>query len=187
MGSQPAARSPLLRRASIVMTDSLRLGSLRYAAAASSAEQFCLWSIRLWWRAFPELQVAWGDFLHGFRVCGVSAAVESCHRFCAVVLASGDAGGGIACLHFPLVLPKEEQLLAALGAGASGHLACVERALREVVSPEVANTAAPFAVRFAQILAEGGLKWQGPPSSWDIARAKRVELERMPMGSAQIH
>lgn len=169
------------------MNDSLQPGELRYAAAASSAEQFSLWSLRLWWRAFPELQVAWGDFLHGFRVCGVSAAVESCHRFCALVLASGDAGGGVACLHFPLILPKEEQLLAALGAAAAGHTACVERALRGVVSPDVAGKAAPVAVRYAQILAEGGLKWQGPPSSWDIARAKRADLERMPMVSAQIH
>ncbi len=39
---------------------------LRLTSSATRAEQFSLWALRLWWCAFPELEVGWREFLHGF-------------------------------------------------------------------------------------------------------------------------
>lgn len=149
---------------------------LRLASSASQAEQFSLWAMRLWWRAFPELQAAWPDFLHGFRVCGVPAAVESCHRFCSVVLATGMCGVEIGCVHFPRILPAEERLLEALSAARDADASRVEAILREVVPPSAAHVATPLALRYAQILTGAGLSWQ-QPSMRDGAPLRREAVE----------
>jgi hypothetical protein len=134
-------------------------GRLRYAAAASRAEQFSIWALRLWWRAFPELHCGWADFLHGFRVLGVLPAVESCHRFCSVVLVPAGRESGLACLHFPLILAREEQLLAALSAASEGDSALSQRILSTFISPSAARVGAQHAAHYAQILSSAGLQW----------------------------
>jgi hypothetical protein len=133
--------------------------NLRFAASATRAEQFSIWAFRLWWEAFPDLPNAWGDFLHGFRVCGIPLAVESCHRFCSIVLATGACGTGLACLHSPHIAPTEEQLLAVFAAGNGGDLVRVEGLLRTMVPNRAARIAAPLAIQYAQILTHGGLYW----------------------------
>lgn len=141
------------------MIQSCARESLRLVSCASRAEQFSIWALRIWWRAFPELQAGWGDFLHGFRVCGVQPAIESCHRFCSIVLGTSARGSSIACVHFPHILAAEERLLAVLAAGQSGDVARVEELLREFVPPATARVAATQAARFAQVLANAGLDW----------------------------
>jgi hypothetical protein len=145
--------------------------SLRFAASATRAEQFSIWALRLWWEAFPDLPGAWSDFLHGFRVCGVQTAVESCHRFCSIVLATGACGTGVACLHAPHIAPTEEQLLAALAAADRGDVARVEGLLRTMVPNTAARIAAPLAVHYAQILTTAGLSW---PRSPDVLCSERL-------------
>jgi hypothetical protein len=132
-------------------------GKLRYAASATRAEQFSIWALRLWRRAFPELDRGWSGFLHGFQVLGVLPAVESCHRFCSVVLARSEAC--VACQHFPLILADEEQLLAALRAASEGDTSLSERMLSRFVSPPAARVGAQHAARYAQILSDAGLQW----------------------------
>jgi hypothetical protein len=146
-------------------------GNLRLASTASRAEQFSLWALRLWWQAFPELQLAWGEWLHGFRVCGVSSAVEACHRFCAITLSAAGCGSGIACIHFPRILSTEEQILAALAGGATGEPWVVEASLRTFAPAAAARSAAPLAVDYARILVNAGLEWPGAPSSQIALRA----------------
>ena len=158
--------------------------NLRRVTSATRAEQFAIWSLRLWWRAFPELQCAWPELLHGFRVCHVPTAVESCHRFCSTVLVIAGCGSGVACLHFPRIAATEEQLLTTLAAGASGDQQRVERVLRTFVPANVAVVAAPHALQYSQILASAGMEWPQPGripavtgvASDMVANAQRAEL-----------
>jgi hypothetical protein len=143
------------------LIDSVSGENLRLASRASRAEQFSLWAMRLWWRAFPELETGWGDFLHGFRVCGVQGAVEPCHRFCAIVLSAAGCGAGVACIHFPRILSTEEQLLSALEAGTTGEHWVVEATLRTFAPASAARAAAPLVVDYAHILANAGISWPG--------------------------
>jgi hypothetical protein len=157
------------------LIDSVSGENLRLASRASRAEQFSLWALRLWWRAFPELETGWSDFLHGFRVCGVQGAVEPCHRFCAIMLSAAGCGSGVACIHFPRILPTEEQLLSALEAGTTGEHWVVEATLRTFAPATAARAAAPFIVDYAQILAQAGISWPGnarPAQSALRARAQ---------------
>jgi hypothetical protein len=147
-------------------------GSLRLATHASRAEQFSLWAVRLWWRAFPELETGWGDFLRGFRVCGVPCAVEPCHRICSVMLSAAGCGSGVACIHFPRILQTEEQLLTALAAGTTGETWVVEASLRTIAPAAAARSAAPLVVDYAQILANAGLTWPGAQPSHAVLRAR---------------
>lgn len=148
--------------------------TLRPTEGSTQAEQFSLWAFRLWWSAFPELQLAWGDFLHGFRVCGVLPAAESCHRFCSIVLATAGGGSGVACLNCPYILPTEDQLLSALVVAGSADVSNVERALRKLIPPTAARVAAPLAVRYTQALADAGFKWPTPPIFVDRSGAHSV-------------
>lgn len=72
--------------------------------------------MRLWWRAFPELDLAWPDLVAGFRSCGVAAALESCHRFCSIALGAARCGDHACCLHCPEISPTGEKLLEARSA-----------------------------------------------------------------------
>lgn len=176
-----------------VTTDRAPKPDLRFAAAASRAEQFSVWAMRLWWRSYPELQASWGEFLHGFRVCGVAPAVESCHRFCSIALAAGGRGTGLACLHFPLILPGEELLLSALALGQEGDLGRIENTLRTLIPPSAARIAAPNVVRYAQILADAGLSWTtAKPASASsieprVVRAEIAAYERVTVTSGRVH
>jgi hypothetical protein len=149
---------------------------LRYAVAATRAEQFSIWALRLWWRSFPELHNGWADFLHGFRVLGVVPAVESCHRFCSVVLAAGGRDPGLACPHFPLILDREERLLAAFSAASEGDLVLSERVLSTFTSPSMARTGAQHAERYVQILSSAGLEWPACEPASQRAMLKDVPL-----------
>lgn len=131
----------------------------RLAASATRAEQFSIWAMRLWWRGFPELDAIWPDFVHGFRVCGVLPAIESCHRFCSIALAASGHGCGIGCLHCPQIAPREERLLEALGAANGGNHDLVENLLRNSVPASAARLMAPHAVHFARALNDAGLLW----------------------------
>src|SRR5262245_56151634 len=122
--------------------------AIRSAACASRTEQFLIWAMRLWWRAFPELDLAWGDLVIGFRHCGVPAAIESCHRFCSIALVAADRAGGIGCLHCPFISRAEEDLLEALSLASCGDVEAAEIPLRRLMSARAARHAAPHAVRF---------------------------------------
>lgn len=141
--------------------------------------------MRLWWRAFPELHCGWADFLHGFRVLGVLPAVESCHRFCSVVLTSACRDTGLACLHFPLILEREERFLAALSFAGEGEVIVSERILSTFVSPSAARVAAQYAARYAQILTSAGLQW--PPRAPVPPRALFHNSEGAPLYSERLH
>ncbi len=172
------------------MSDRSPRPELRFAAAATRAEQFSIWALRLWWRSYPELQTGWGEFLHGFRVCGVAPAVESCHRFCAIALAAGGRGTGLACLHFPLILPTEELLLAALASGIEGDTYRTEAILRTLVPASAVRIAAPLVVRYAQILGDAGLAWPlvtATPVGAGLARIDHSAYERVSLISERLH
>jgi hypothetical protein len=160
---------------------------MRFAASATRAEQFSIWALRLWWRAFPELDAAWADFLHGFRVCGVPSAVESCHRFCSIVLAAAGCGSGIACLHFPHIAPAEEQLLSLLAAGTAGEAGRVERLLRKVVPPAAARLASSHAVHYAQILNNAGLHWPHQLPASGASCTARLASDRVLLFPERLH
>jgi hypothetical protein len=145
--------------------------NLRLVARATRAEQFSLWAMRLWWHVSPELQFGWSELLHGFGGCGVSSAVEPCHRFCSLILGAGGCGPRIACIHFPRILPIEEQLLGALAVGTTGEPWVVEASLRTFLPAAVARSAAPLAVDYARILSNAGLDWPGAPTSHVALRA----------------
>lgn len=134
---------------------------LRFAEAATPAEQFSVWAMRLWWSAFPELDAAWPDLVRGFRVCTSPAALEPFHRFCSVTLSAAGCGAGIACLRCPRITLLEDRLLESLAAAAAGD-ADVEMVLRTVLPASAARLAAPHAIRFAQLIAEAGLGWPQP-------------------------
>jgi hypothetical protein len=133
--------------------------TFRLLASATRAEQFSTWALRTWWRSFPELQLGWSDLMHGFRVCGVQPALESCHRFCSIVLTIAGGGQGLACPHFARIVPMEERLLGALAMAETGEPDFVESLLLDVVPTAAARLAAPQAIRYARVLASAGLEW----------------------------
>lgn len=165
------------------LIDSPEGDNLRLASSATRAEQFSLWALRLWWRAFPELETGWREFLHGFRVCGVPDAVEPCHRFCALMLSGAGCGSGIACIHFPRILATEEQLLAALAAGTTGEPWAAEASLRQFAPATAARAASVLVVDYAQILANAGLSWPGTESASRVLRAR----EAVCVASGRLH
>lgn len=132
---------------------------------ATSAEQFSIWAMRLWWSGFPELDSAWPDLVRGFRACSIPSALEACHRFCSVTLSAAGCGGGIACLYCPRITTVEEALLESLGAAASSNYLDVETYLRRVMPDSAARLAAPHAMRFARNLTGTGLHWPEAPMS----------------------
>lgn len=158
----------------------------RLAAAASRAEQFSIWAMRLWWCGFPEIDSVWPDFAQGFRACGVAPALESCHRICSIALATAGCGNGIACLHCPHIAPAEEQLLAALVAANSGESDRSEMLFRQFLPATAARLVAPQAVHYAQILTHAGLLW---PPSIAIERAHRAlnGLHSSALSSDRLH
>ncbi|MGC4111401.1 MAG: hypothetical protein QM747_13455 [Nocardioides sp.] len=132
---------------------------LRVAAEATRGEQFSLWALRMWWRAFPKVDAVWPELVHGFRACGIPAALESCHRLCTVLLATGGCGAALGCPACPGITPGEEILLDVLRAAASGEEGRVILRLRRFAPAAVARLAAPHAIRFARALAAAGLDW----------------------------
>lgn len=156
---------------------------LRLAENATPAEQFSVWSLRLWWSAFPELDAAWPDLVRGFRLCAVPAALEACHRFCSVALSAAGCGAGVACLHCPRISAVEDRLLEALAAAASDR-ADTEMILRQVMPASAARLAAPHAARFARALAQAGLDW---PRSPRAAESPISHATRFPAGVPTVH
>jgi hypothetical protein len=132
---------------------------------ATSAEQFSIWAMRLWWSGFPELDAAWPDLVRGFRACSVPSALEACHRFCTVTLSAAGCGDGIACLYCPRIATVEEALLASRSTAASSNYLDVESHLRRIMPDSAARLAAPHAMRFARHLDGAGLRWPVPAVS----------------------
>jgi hypothetical protein len=159
---------------------------LPLAATASRAEQFSLWAMRLWWQGFPEIDAVWGDLVRGFRVCGVSTALEPWHRFCSLMLATGGAGHAIACIYYPRVMPGETLLLDALATAARGSVELLEAHLRAVTPPTVARLAAPHACRFATALTEARLDW--PTSNYPQRHSQYAAVASVPtLASNRLH
>ena len=165
-------------------TESIQRGALRLAISATRAEQFSIWAMRLWWRSFPQLDSGWSDFLHGFRVCGVAPAVESCHRFCSIALAASACGSGIACVHYPRIVPMEEQLLSVFSVANLGESDRVESLLRGLLPETSVRTAAPLVIHYAQILEHAGMQWPHRPIAPYAGRARRVSVMA---GSERLH
>ncbi|HTU66199.1 MAG TPA: hypothetical protein VMF52_09625 [Steroidobacteraceae bacterium] len=153
---------------------------LRATSDASRGEQFSLWALRTWWQAFPEVDAAWPELVRGFRACQVPLALESCHRLCSVLLASGGCGAALGCPCCPGITPGEEILLDVLRAAAGGEESRVLLRLRRFAPAAMARLAAPHAIRFARQLHAAGLSWPNvSPDSCHVMRLVPTNTDRL--------
>jgi hypothetical protein len=145
------------------------VGTLRFA------EQFAVWTVRVWAAGHRGSEEAWGLLRDGFAKAEAagSDAMAALADFMTLVVLGRQRALDVRCIHCPNVSPDEEAMLAALASAQAGRPDLTFFALRGCLVPAAARLAVPHAERLAGALGGAGLAL--PSDSASVrARAESV-------------
>jgi len=157
------------------------LGVERLVGGMRFAEQFAVWTLRVWAAGHRGSEEAWDLLREGMAKAEAGPeAMAALADFMTLVVLGRQRALDVRCIHCPKLSPDEEAMLAALAAAQAGRSDLAFFALRACLVPAAARLAVPHADRLAAALGDAGLAL---PSDGAAARA-RIAPE---MPSAAVH
>jgi hypothetical protein len=129
----------------------------RPIAGLRFAEQFAVWTMRVWAAGHRGAEEAWSLLRDGFAKAEAGAdAMASLADFMTLVVLGRQRPLDVRCIHCPRVSPDEEALLGALASAQARRPDLAFFALRRCLLPGAARLAVPHAERLAEALAGAG-------------------------------
>ena len=133
-------------------------GAERQVEALRFAEQFAVWTVRVWAAGHQGSEEAWGLLRDGFAKAEAGPeAMAALADFMTLVVLGRQRSLDVRCIHCPRVSPDEEAMLATLAAAQSQRPDLAFFALRGCLVPAAARLAVPHAERLAEALVGAGL------------------------------
>jgi hypothetical protein len=157
------------------------LGTERQVGALRFAEQFAVWTVRVWAQGHRGAEDAWDLLREGMAKAEAGPdAMAALADFMTLVVLGRQRALDVRCIHCPNLSPDEEAMLAALAAAQAGRSDLAFFALRGCLVPAAARLAVPHAERLATALGDAGLAL---PAEGATARA----CAEAAMPSATVH
>ncbi|MBL8838389.1 MAG: hypothetical protein JNL66_19215 [Alphaproteobacteria bacterium] len=156
-------------------------GGERAVEALRFAEQFAVWTLRVWAAGHRGSEEAWSLLRDGFaRAEAGPDGMAALADFMALVVLGRQRPLDVRCVHCPMTSPDEEAMLAALASAQARRPDLAFFALRGCLVPAAARLAVPHAERYAAALGEAGMALPGEAAS----RRARAEAA---MRSSALH
>lgn len=134
------------------------LGVERLVGTLRFAEQFAVWTVRVWAKGHQGSDEAWDLLREGMAKAEAGPdAIAALADFMTLVVLGRQHALDVRCIHCPNLSPDEEAMLAALASAQAGRSDLAFFALRGCLVPAAARLAVPHAERLATALGDAGL------------------------------
>ncbi len=131
------------------------------------AEQFAVWTLRVWAAGHRGAEEAWDLLRDGFAKAAAGPdGMAALADLMALVVLGRQRPLDVRCVNCPLTSPDEEAMLAALAAAQASRPDRAFFALRGCLVPAAARLAVPHAERYAAALGEAGMALPAEAADW---------------------